>query len=122
MTFQDIKQQQLFHPQMVINYLVSLPWKPVLQRLPGVLLLVLLNFALFGPIYFPILFSLHLLILHLLFLAGNLRVTYAVYFAYRAAREHSITNWYKKYLIETGQHDDSVQVMHDGKFLILTHR
>ncbi|KAJ3361846.1 hypothetical protein HDU91_003703 [Kappamyces sp. JEL0680] len=103
------------------DFLLSLPWKPLLQRLPGLLLLGLFPFAVFGPVYTPVLFSAHLFILHLLFLAANLRVAYAAYHAYYAARLHSTTDWYEKYLIETGQNDTTVQVIHDLPFDSILH-
>ncbi|KAI9203187.1 uncharacterized protein BJ171DRAFT_154483 [Polychytrium aggregatum] len=79
------------------SLLDSVPLKPMFQRLPGLWILLLIPFAIFGPIYTPVLFSLYYLSLHLIFLANNIRSAYAVYIAYHSSILYSTTNWIEKY-------------------------
>lgn len=91
-------QHQIFSA----GWFARLPWKPVLQRLPGVWLLCMIPFAILGPVYTPVLFAIYYWVLHLLFLANNLRSAYGVHVAYHSAREHSVTDWLSKYMETTG--------------------
>ncbi|KAI9199280.1 uncharacterized protein BJ171DRAFT_427820 [Polychytrium aggregatum] len=73
----------------------------ILQRVPGVWLLLTCGLALFGPFYAPTLFSSVFLILNGFFVCNTVRTAWGVYRVYRASRLHSSTNWYERYCRET---------------------
>ena len=99
---------------------VSVPWGPLLQRLPGLLILFLIPFSLFGPLVTPLPFSLYLLFLHALFVANNLRSAWGVYSAYTNAVKTSTTNWLLKYTKDTGTSNGS-DLRHDLPFDSISH-
>ena len=100
--------------------LLSVPWKPILQRVPGTLLLLLIPFAIFGPMYMPMLWSSVFFILHVMLLANNVRSAYAMRDAYGKSVAHSHTDWYEKYCRETGAFDGS-DTIHDLPFDQVVH-
>ncbi|KAK6095170.1 hypothetical protein MT418_004622 [Batrachochytrium dendrobatidis] len=82
--------------------IADVPWKPILQRVPGLLIIFILLFALFGSTYTPWAFASYFLLLHGMFVANSLRTAYAVFVAYTHSKAHSMTDWYAKYCRETG--------------------
>jgi len=83
-------------------WIAQLPWKAILQRLPGIWLMAMFPFAILGPIYMPVPFAIYYWALHLLFLYNNSRSAYGVYVGYHGAREHSTTDWLLKYMETSG--------------------
>ncbi|TPX38579.1 hypothetical protein SeMB42_g06650 [Synchytrium endobioticum] len=100
--------------------LIALPWRQILQRFPGILLIFLVAFAIFGPAYAPVLYSFYFLALHVNFLVNNFRTAYGVYIGNKLAREHSFTNWLQKYCDETGT-SDGMDTRHDLPFDTIVH-
>jgi hypothetical protein len=99
---------------------VNVPWGSLLQRLPGLLILCLVPFSLFGPLVTPLAFSLYLVFLHGLFVANNLRSAWGVYSAYTNAVKNSTTNWLQKYTKDTGTSNGS-DLRHDLPFDSISH-
>ncbi|RKP04202.1 hypothetical protein CXG81DRAFT_5546, partial [Caulochytrium protostelioides] len=95
------------------NLLLRVPWKPLLQRLPGVWLLCMVPFSFLAPVHFPALFAFWYAFLHLCFTANNFRSAYGVWVAYRSARASSHTDWHAKYCQATGATDGSDTTCHD---------
>ena len=102
------------------DYLLHVPWKALTQRVPGVIIIFLFPFAIFGPIYMPIFFAFYFIFLHILFVANNFRSAYGVYTAYTQSRMYSTTDWYAKYCHETGVIDGS-DTRHDMPFDQVSH-
>ncbi|KAJ3163617.1 hypothetical protein HDU86_000200 [Geranomyces michiganensis] len=102
------------------QYLAQVPWKPILQRLPGTLLLCMLPFAVFGPVYAPTMFGLYYIILHSAFMLNNVRSAYGMYIAYTNAKLYSLTDWVAKYCDATGTVDGN-DTRHDLPFEQITH-
>ncbi|KAH6588753.1 hypothetical protein BASA50_003966 [Batrachochytrium salamandrivorans] len=100
--------------------IVDIPWKPILQRVPGIIIILMIIFALLGPIYTPWVFASYFLLLHGMFVANNLRTVYAVFVAYTHSKAHSMTDWYAKYCRETGAVDGS-DTTHDLPFDQVAH-
>ncbi|TPX73330.1 hypothetical protein CcCBS67573_g05400 [Chytriomyces confervae] len=73
--------------------IVQLPWKAVLQRVPGVWLVAVFVLGLLGPAHAPLLFSVYFVLVHLLSLMASLRVAYGAYHAKRMAAKCSYTDW-----------------------------
>ena len=74
----------------------SIPWKPIFQRLPGVVLLAVFPFTLLGPVWLPWVYSFYFIMLHAFFVANNLRTAYGVYVAYTQSVIFSTTDWLHK--------------------------
>ena len=91
----------------ISSYILHLPLKSIFQRIPGLWLLSLFPFAVWGPIYAPYLFGFYYTILHLLFFLNNCRSAYGVYVAYNSAKIHSTTDWYQKFLDDTSSSHSS---------------
>ncbi|KAI8592065.1 glycosyl transferase family group 2-domain-containing protein [Geranomyces variabilis] len=102
------------------EYLAQVPWKPILQRLPGTLLLCMLPFAVFGPVYAPTMFGLYYIILHSAFMLNNVRSAYGMYIAYTNAKLYSLTDWVAKYCEATNTVDGN-DTRHDLPFEQITH-
>ncbi|KAI8817297.1 glycosyl transferase family group 2-domain-containing protein, partial [Fimicolochytrium jonesii] len=102
------------------NYLATVPWKPIFQRMPGTMLLLVVPFAFLGPIYAPALFAAYYFALHIGFLLNNARSAYGMYVAYTNAKLYSITDWVKKYCQETGTVDGH-DTRHDLPYEAVTH-
>jgi hypothetical protein len=84
------------------SFVTNIPWKPILQRLPGTWLLTLIPFAFYGPVYLPGIFGAYYLMLHILFFLNNCRSAYGMYISYNSAKMYSTTDWLEKYCKETG--------------------
>ncbi|KAJ3297004.1 hypothetical protein HK104_000972 [Borealophlyctis nickersoniae] len=100
--------------------LARVPWKPIFQRLPGTWLLLLLPFAIFGPVYLPASFGIYYFILHFLFLLNNCRSAYGMYVCYNNAKMYSVTDWLQKYCDDTGTVDGN-DTRHDLPYEHVVH-
>ncbi|KAL2917612.1 hypothetical protein HK105_202898 [Polyrhizophydium stewartii] len=100
--------------------ILEFPWKPILQRVPGLCIIGLVFFAIFGPAYTPWLFAVYFILLHAMFVANNLRTIYGTFVAYTHSKAHSMTDWYAKYCRETGAIDGS-DTTHDLPFDQIMH-
>jgi hypothetical protein len=107
-------------PSSFVQAIIHIPWKPIFQRLPGVWLLILIPFSIFGPALSPTSFGLYYVLLHILFLITNSRLAYGMYYAYHAVLEHSATNWVEKYCALTGA-SDGFDTSHDLPFEHIVH-
>ncbi|KAI8891787.1 hypothetical protein BC833DRAFT_613301 [Globomyces pollinis-pini] len=102
------------------NYLISLPWQAVFQRLPGCLVIAIIPFTIWGPIYTPFLFAFYFVTLHLLAAYQSIRTCYAVRTGYFQSIIHSTTNWLQKYCEDRGVLDGS-DLRHDIPFDSVVH-
>ncbi|KAI8832289.1 hypothetical protein BJ741DRAFT_614924 [Chytriomyces cf. hyalinus JEL632] len=81
----------------LVAQIVQLPWKSVLQRVPGVWLVAVFVLGLLGPAHAPLLFSVYFVLVHVLSLMASLRVAYGAYHAKRMAAKCSYTDWAKEW-------------------------
>ncbi|TPX33311.1 hypothetical protein SmJEL517_g03715 [Synchytrium microbalum] len=102
------------------QYIMGMPWRDIFQRVPGVILISLVIFAIFGPAYTPILYCIYFVGLNFNFLLNNIRTAYGVYIGNKHAREHSCTDWLKKYCDETGT-VDGMDTRHDLPYDTIVH-
>jgi hypothetical protein len=102
------------------QFLHSLPWNSILRRVPGLLLLCLVPWSVYGPLYFPWAFGFYFLFLHILFFANNIRTAYGVFVTYTESVTTSCTNWLQKYTKETGTSNGS-DLRHDLPFDSISH-
>ncbi|KAJ1555638.1 hypothetical protein HK405_015283 [Cladochytrium tenue] len=98
----------------------KVPWRPILQRLPGVWLLGVFLFGLFGPAYIPLAFSAYFLILHVIFIGSSARTAYGIYHASKQVKMWSTTDWLEKYCVKTGASSAS-DLRHDLPFDDVNH-
>ncbi|RKO86812.1 hypothetical protein BDK51DRAFT_52220 [Blyttiomyces helicus] len=103
-----------------LAYLAQVPWKPILQRLPGIWILCLLPFAILGPVYLPAAFGFYYFLLHFLFFLNNARSAYGVYVCYNNAKASSVTDWVAKYCAATGT-TDGHDTRHDLPYEHIVH-
>ncbi|KAJ3084606.1 oligosaccharyl transferase stt3 subunit [Rhizoclosmatium hyalinum] len=87
---------------LLARVVVKIPWKAVLQRLPGMWLLAVIALAVFGPTSCPTLYYFYLGLLNFLFLVNNLRTLYGIKFAYAESIKQATTDWLAEYLRITG--------------------
>ena len=73
--------------------LLSLPWKHILQRIPGVVTICYLSWLFWGPIMTPVTFAIVYILLHILFISHGIRSCYAVYKVYHQSVQVSKTNY-----------------------------
>ncbi|KAJ3074611.1 hypothetical protein HDU98_010799 [Podochytrium sp. JEL0797] len=71
----------------------SLPLGPVLQRVPGVWLVLVFLLGLFGAAFDAHVFGFYFLLLHVMSLNAATRVAFGSYTALREATRHSYTDW-----------------------------
>ncbi|KAI9329484.1 hypothetical protein BDR26DRAFT_939331 [Obelidium mucronatum] len=81
---------------------VSLPLRPMLQRLPGVWLVFVVLLGLVGPAHFPFAFAAYALLLHVLSLNAAARVAFGAFCALRGATRHSFEDWPARFQAATG--------------------
>jgi hypothetical protein len=81
---------------------IKIPWTAVLQRVPGLLVLFIIPWALIGPLATPVAFGVYYIFLHLMCLLSNLRSAYGIYAGYYSCLETSTTDFMAKYLLKTG--------------------
>jgi hypothetical protein len=72
-------------------------WRPVLQRLSGTWLLLIVAFGILGPVYTPHFFASYFLVLHLVFLSANVRSCWSALCAIKKVKESTSTDWMEKY-------------------------
>ncbi|KAJ3137664.1 hypothetical protein HK101_003862, partial [Irineochytrium annulatum] len=89
-----------------------IPWQPIFQRLPGVWLISIFLFGLFGPAHVPYIFGTYLLILHLCLVYANMRSAWGIYVARKKSAEHSRTDFLEMYCAKTGS-VDGMDLRHD---------
>ena len=82
---------------LILNTLGAIPWRPILQRVPGGWYIGLILLIFLGPVYAPIIFSVYFLLMHAFFVINNVRTAMAVRTAYLKAKEHSTIDWVDKY-------------------------
>lgn len=81
--------------------------RPILQRLPGMLLIAVFLLAAYGPKYTPYLFVFYLAFLHIIFIGNNFRAAFAAYTTFISSKSSTFTNWRSKYLeIPSSQRDN----------------
>ena len=115
-----IKKNSKMKQNMLTLWLSNLPWKEIWQRVPGVAALCLIPFAIYGPKYTPVLFSVYYVLLHVLFLINNIRSCYGIYIASRNTQICSMTDWEAKYCHETGS-INTFDAAHDLPFDSVAH-
>lgn len=106
--------------ELIMKIITRVPWKPIFQRLPGVWLLLLIPFAILGPIFTPLLYGVYYITLHFLFLLNNCRSGYGMFIAYNSAKLFATTNWLAKYCKATGTRDGD-DTAHDLPFNHIVH-
>ncbi|KAJ3214291.1 hypothetical protein HDU67_001836, partial [Dinochytrium kinnereticum] len=84
---------------------VRVPWQHIFQRLPGVWLIAVMVFGFIGPAYAPVAFGLYYVLLHIMFMASNMRTAWGANYVRKAAKEASYTDWVQKYCDATGVAD-----------------
>ncbi|KAI8926469.1 hypothetical protein BC831DRAFT_456278 [Entophlyctis helioformis] len=101
-------------------YLAAVPWKPLLQRVPGLLNIALILFCLYAPANAPWAFAFYYSVLHAVFFANVSRTVYGTYVAYTHSKAHSMTDWHARYCREIGAADGS-DTAHDLPFDQIMH-
>ncbi|KAJ1554584.1 hypothetical protein HK405_004625 [Cladochytrium tenue] len=108
-------------PTTAITSIVTrIPWRPILQRLPGFWLLGVFLFGLFGPAHLPVAFCVYFVVLHAIFIGSSLRTAYGIYHASRQVVLWSKTDWLAKYCTKTGAASGS-DLRHDLPFDDVNH-
>ncbi|KAJ3201407.1 hypothetical protein HDU67_001363, partial [Dinochytrium kinnereticum] len=82
--------------------ITRVPWQSIFQRLPGVWLISVIIFGFIGPAFAPIAFGLYYVLLHVMFMASNMRTAWGANYVRKAAKEASYTDWVQKYCDVTG--------------------
>ncbi len=70
---------------------------PILQRMPGVALILCTALSGIGPVYFPTIYCAYLLVLNGLFCANNIRAAYGVWWCWKQSVEQRIGVWRLKW-------------------------
>ena len=100
--------------------LLQIPFKQIFQRVPGLLVIGVVPFSVFGPVYFPIIFSVYFTLLNILMLWQAVRTCYAVIIGYWNSKMFASINWYEKYKETTGVLDGN-DLRHDLPFNSIIH-
>ncbi|KAI9357260.1 glycosyl transferase family group 2-domain-containing protein [Zopfochytrium polystomum] len=108
------------HPTALASMIDKLPLQSIFQRLPGVWLLAVFLFGIFGPAHLPYLFSGYFVVLHILFLGSSVRAAWGIYIARREAVRWSTTDWLEKYCAKTGA-SSGQDLRHDLPFDDVNH-
>ncbi|KAI9331666.1 glycosyl transferase family group 2-domain-containing protein [Zopfochytrium polystomum] len=86
----------------ISSVIARAPWRQIFQRLPGVWLIGVFLFGLFGPAHLPYAFSAYFILLHVLFIGSSVRAAYGIYYASSQVVTWSTTDWLEKYCAKTG--------------------
>ncbi len=84
-------------PPFAAKVLASLKLRKVLQRLPGILDILLWALCFFGPFYVPGLYLFYYYFINMYFAFSTCRGLYGSLFAWLRSVEHTKTNWREKY-------------------------
>ncbi|KAJ3030563.1 UNVERIFIED_CONTAM: hypothetical protein HDU68_008580 [Siphonaria sp. JEL0065] len=87
---------------LLARLVARVPWKVILQRVPGIWLIGIITLAIFGPTSCPTFYYIYLGILNVLFLVNNLRTLHGIKFAYGESVKQATTDWLGEYLRLTG--------------------
>ncbi|KAJ3391709.1 hypothetical protein HDU84_005471 [Entophlyctis sp. JEL0112] len=98
-----------------ILLLRAVPWKMLLQRLPGVLIVFVVVLGLLGPAYAPYFYASYLLAVHVLSANAAIRIAYGSKVAVAQAVRHSTTDWPALYCSLTGS-AHTADLSHDLPF------
>ncbi|KAJ3344180.1 hypothetical protein HDU83_005309 [Entophlyctis luteolus] len=98
-----------------ILVLRAVPWRMLLQRLPGVLIVFVVVLGLLGPAYAPFFYASYLLAIHLLSANAAIRIAYGSKVAVAQAVRHSTTDWSALYCSITGS-AHTADLSHDLPF------
>ncbi|KAJ3193266.1 hypothetical protein HK101_005129 [Irineochytrium annulatum] len=120
MTHPPTQQAPAPKPGSLASLVAKVPWQPIFQRLPGVWLIAVILFGLFGPAHVPYIFGAYFILLHVFLVGANLRSAWGVNHVRWAAKQTSYTDWLDLYCEKTGALD-GFDLRHDLPYCSVVH-
>ena len=112
------------HEPITSNHLkqlvLQIPFQKIFQRFPGLLVILVLPFSIYGPVYTPIMYTVYFTLLNVLMLWQAIRTCYAVVIGYWNTKMFASIDWYEKYKETTGVVDGN-DLRHDLPFNSILH-